>query len=560
MDRRAVRSAITRSFKTNGLYLKSAAVQLLEQALLGSDANLDRQQVFRAVAMVADEVQAQPLDSNLVSEQVMETVLSKWQEKATTTSASDLTMDKVVQAIDSFKEVPRYTYRADRKQFLPAGASALHPTAASAKAAVFRDRLVMLRQRTMRNELFMPALEGVSDTERRFQLTPLSALLGAAGDSHDRSTANDSIVVMGMLSQLQEGKFYLEDLDGKLRVDLSQTEFTMGLFTEQTVVISEGVYKDQLFHATSIGFPPPELRTKTLRAHSALNFFGGEAVSVERREMVEEFEVQNEEAMFIVISDVWLDKPAVLAKLRKLFEGFEGMGKNVVFVLMGNFLSEPHGAAAHKVLTDSLNDLTNLISDFDDLRNNATFLMVPGPRDVGGSSILPRRSLPGYCTERMRARIPHANFTSNPARVRYCTQELVFFREDIVNKMRRNCIVVPGASDDADPDTADISQQVVKTLIDQGTVSPLPVHVSPVYWEYDHALHLYPTPDVLVLADKFDAYNVEYNACTCFNPGSFFSSDWNFMVYTPSKARIDPEESEDHRAAFDSRVEFSQIK
>ena len=163
----------------------------------------------------------------------------------------------MVRTIDSFKEVPRFTYRADRKQFLPAGASALHPSAAGAKAAVFRDRLVMLRQRTMRNELFMPALEGVSDTERRFQLTPLSALLGAAGDSHNSSAANESIVVMGMLSQLQEGKFYLEDLDGKVRVDLSQTEFTMGLFTEQTVVISEGVYKDQLFHASSIGFPPP---------------------------------------------------------------------------------------------------------------------------------------------------------------------------------------------------------------------------------------------------------------------------------------------------------------
>lgn len=135
----------------------------------------------------------------------------------------------------------------------------------------------MLRQRTMRNELFMPALEGVSDTERRFQLTPLSALLGAAGDSHKSTAATESIVVLGMLSQLQEGKFYLEDLDGKVRIDLSQTEFTMGLFTEQTVVISEGTYKDQLFHASSIGFPPPELRSKTLRAHSALNFFGGRA-------------------------------------------------------------------------------------------------------------------------------------------------------------------------------------------------------------------------------------------------------------------------------------------
>ena len=136
-------------------------------------------------------------------------------------------------------------------------------------------------------------------------------------------------------------------------------------------------------------------------------------MNVERRAMVHEYEVTNEGAMFAILSDVWLDKPAVFAKLRKLFEGFEGMGDNVVFVLMGNFLSEPHGSKAHQVLTDSMNQLAKLISEFDDLRANATFLFVPGPRDVGGSSILPRRSLPAYCTERMRTRVPHAIFISS---------------------------------------------------------------------------------------------------------------------------------------------------
>jgi hypothetical protein len=97
-------------------------------------------------------------------------------------------------------------------------------------------------------------------------LTPLSALLGAVGDAHRSATSDgEPLIVMGMLSQLQEGKFYLEDLDGKVRVDLSRTNFTMGLFTEQCVVISEGKYRDQVFHATSIGFPPPEPRSVTLR-------------------------------------------------------------------------------------------------------------------------------------------------------------------------------------------------------------------------------------------------------------------------------------------------------
>lgn len=51
-------------------------------------------------------------------------------------------------------------------------------------------------------------------------------------------------------------------------------------------------------------------------------------------------------------------------------------------------------------------------------------------------------------------------------------------------------------------------------------------------------MHLYPIPDVLVLADKFDAYNLTYDGCLAFNPGSFHSTDFAFMVYTPSKVPL----------------------
>ena len=39
--------------------------------------------------------------------------------------------------------------------------------------------------------------------------------------------------------------------------------------------------------------------------------------------------------------------------------------------------------------------------------------------------------------------------------------------------------------------------QVAYTLIDQGHLSPLPLSVQPIHWEHDHALRLYPLPDVV---------------------------------------------------------------
>ena len=62
--------------------------------------------------------------------------------------------------------------------------------------------------------------------------------------------------------------------------------------------------------------------------------------------------------------------------------------------------------------------------------------------------------------------------------------------------------------------------QFAKTLICQGHLCPLPLHVAPVYWSYDNALRIYPVPDLIVCADKYDPFSVSQLDTHVVNPVS----------------------------------------
>lgn len=63
--------------------------------------------------------------------------------------------------------------------------------------------------------------------------------------------------------------------------------------------------------------------------------------------------------------------------------------------------------------------------------------------------------------------------------------------------------------------------QFVKTILSQGHLTPLPLYVSPVYWAYDYALRVYPVPDVVIFADKYDPFSISNSDCLCINPVFF---------------------------------------
>ncbi|RHY54017.1 hypothetical protein DYB30_006111 [Aphanomyces astaci] len=103
---------------------------------------------------------------------------------------------------------------------------------------------------------------------------------------------------------------------------------------------------------------------------------------------------------FVVLSDVHLDEPAVMARLDALFSGYEPFTPTL-FILMGNFTSSPVGygygtptsSKTIRTLKQHFDDLATLLLKYPALVEKSQFLFVPGPDDPGAPHVLPRHPL-----------------------------------------------------------------------------------------------------------------------------------------------------------------------
>jgi DNA polymerase epsilon subunit 2 len=98
---------------------------------------------------------------------------------------------------------------------------------------------------------------------------------------------------------------------------------------------------------------------------------------------------------------------------------------------------------------DALADLLSS-PEYRPIIDKSQFVFVPGPLDPWGSSTLPRPGIPDTFTAKIRARLPRVHFTSNPCRIKFFSQELVIYREDMMSRMLRNLVGIKRAVGDAD--------------------------------------------------------------------------------------------------------------
>jgi len=257
--------------------------------------------------------------------------------------------------------------------------------------------------------------------------------------------------------------------------------------------------------------------------------------------------------MFAVLSDVHLDSPAVLASLRSLLDGFARSGSiPALFLLMGNFLSAPFGASPGDAarFREGAAALAALLADFPDVAAAAHFVLVPGPGDPGAAPVLPRPPLPAaLCAPLLgagaRARVTLA---TNPCRLRFFSQEVTVFRAEVTTRLVRASALPPavprapdappGAPAEPPPAPQPLAAHVAATLVAQGHALPLPLASQPVYWEYDHALRLSPTPDALIVGEDQLFWAADANGAVVFCPGSF-AADASFAVYRPAARSVE---------------------
>ncbi|TVY93195.1 DNA polymerase epsilon subunit B [Lachnellula willkommii] len=202
---------------------------------------------------------------------------------------------------------------------------------------------------------------------------------------------------------------------------------------------------------------------------------------------------------------------------------------------------------------------------------------------AGAATSLPRKGVPEMFTSRIKRAFATANaeadkergkksdgeaiWTSNPSRLSLFgpTHEIVLFRDNMTGRLRRTAIKFasskpeteengeediempeptpePEQSMDVDsqaqeaeshvpePETAaaeavssdlHVARKLVKTVLDQGYLSPFGMSIRPVLWDYTSALQVYPLPTAMVLADtEAPAFCVTYEGCHVMNPGS----------------------------------------
>jgi len=441
---------------------------------------------------------------------------------------------QTLKVIDAFS-IPRLTWSEERKIFEEPTGQAAKPSLLgqpTSKISYLRDRYHTIRQVILRNEHFSPPAVagalGEAEREEYMKLTSSNNLLGRAGQR---------FLLFGRLTRMKDQSYCLEDLEGWVKLDLSIASAAEGLFTEGCLVLVEGEYQsNETFKVLEIGHPPSEQRSATRKLFGNVDFSGAGPLSLTEEARLKKRE-QTSDSQFIVISDFHLDNPGVLVNFEQILQGYQDVlieSSNVVrppalWILCGNFSQKPFTFDGPSInFCQSLfSKLAVSFSKFPLVTQHIHVIFVPGPNDPWDSTMLPRQALPASIVKPLlhsSSQIPasHLHFASNPCRIRWMSQEIVIFRENLASKMCRNVIeALKDPTVAADEEDVNITKFLVQTILDQAHLSPFPITVSPVIWEHDQALRLYPMPTALVLADSYPAYTLTYEGCHVFNPGSF---------------------------------------
>ncbi|EJU06103.1 DNA polymerase epsilon subunit B [Dacryopinax primogenitus] len=428
--------------------------------------------------------------------------------------------------VDAF-DMPRWMYSVERHTFEKSSTPPNIAGSPASRTAFLRDRYHVIKQVVLRNEHFTPAVvPGLSQGDTN-KLTSTKNLLGCAGET---------FMLLGMLAHEPDGKLCLEDVDGKVLLDMSQAASCQGLITEGCFVLVEGEYTDEdTLKVWQIGHPPSERRGASRSIFGHIDFLGkGATTPAEDEEYARRIQ-DFPHVSFVVISDLWLDHPKTLIGLRSVLDRCVETGFTpFLFVFCGSFTSRGigSGGAGIEQYTDNFSALGDLLASYREISAVSHFLFVPGPLDPWGSTTLPRPAIPEPFVARLKARLPRAVFLSNPCRVKFFGQEIVIFREDLMARVLRNLVGVK-----QEIEATELKRNLVQMVIDQEHLSPLPLTVQPILWEFDHALRLYPSPTALILADKYERYEETYEGCHVFNPGSFIGNSFGFSTYFPHTRR-----------------------
>ncbi|KAM3716558.1 putative DNA polymerase epsilon subunit [Dirofilaria immitis] len=478
-DVEKLRKQVRKAFQMRALTISKEAMEYAVQILLELEDEEQIRLINKVIGILSKQNASVPVFSfNEFKSAVTQCVTNQ-------SSKQEL----LIRVIDLFT-APRLRYNEQRKMLAAVDGQASAIGKSSDAKHLYRERLKFVIQRAVRSSRFDD-----------YQLYTVEALLGSPEET-------DNSVLLGMLTQKSPGVYEIEDLTGAIEVDLKEATFHKGLFTDGCIMMLEGRCVSGIFRVSAVGLAPIENAKITRNYFGVTNWFGETLVETKHQ--------------FI--------KFFILNAINELIFAFTD-SQLLAFIICGNFCSQVGTADTYHRIYDGFRHLAGILQKDIFVGRNVHFIFVPGPDDPSLNSILPRPPLPFQLFELMKD-VSNCSFASNPCRIQYTNQEIVIMRYDLIEKMCRNSIHMPSI-------TADIPEHFCHTIASVGHLSPLPLHISPVLWQMDSYLTLYPLPDLVIIADKFEHFHYQVENTIFINPGSFARTDLNFYVYYPALRTVE---------------------
>ena len=427
---------------------------------------------------------------------------------ANTTTKSSSNSIQIISAFDT----PRLVYDTLLQQFHHEPCKPSLLGTAQDKLEMMTQRYAMIHQRVMRNELFKKGARS-----QKLTLTSIDRLLGTAN-----RTASTTFVLLGLLrtnnnaTDIKSSHPYcLEDVTGTVTLDLTQAvaadKTGAGFYTEQSMVLVQGhVGDDEMFVVHRMGFPPLETRAESE--------FVVPLLTRRDRGTLPPLEVY-------VFNNVHLDDPQIVSQLQGILEDLESKAQDTttpcMLVFMGNFGSSPQ----------VLDELSMLVESCPYLQEHAHFVIVPGPNDSVGLC-LPQPPLHKPYT--LGQTVQKLHMASNPCRIQYGASQIVLFRSQLTSLLaQQELFTLKGSGSDSatgSPTTPlSVSEKLAKTILEQGHLIPCAANTTPIFWNMDHALRLYPLPAAVILGES-DAFSHAIGDCHVVSPGNMVQG--KFVKYT----------------------------
>lgn len=430
--------------------------------------------------------------------------------KAATTTEKKRTSSNVRApwSITNAFDSPQLVYDSLRQQFYYKDQGESRPSL----FGTVEEKIEMATQRFLRTQQRV--------TRNASSLTSVDRLLGTSASStqlllgmlHSTSTSEVMAEAEGVVST----GFKLEDLTGTVPLQFhanSQVD-SSGLYTAGCFVLVEGYYDNGIFFVNRLDLPPIESKEKSQPyMPPAPSTLQGSALNNINRPLT-----------IYSMSNVTLDDPNVAKELEDLVFDLserEAVTHDVLLVLMGNFTTPSMSLPA------ALDELSRILES---LRSRHTVVIIPGPEDSPSMCwpLPPIRASSSFSSQ-LQAKV---QFATNPCRLHFGEEEILFCRQDLIRQHLQQEVLRTRESSQHKGDL--LPDRVLRTALSQGHVLP---H-APIYWNFDHAMSLYPLPNLLIAGlEESDEHvrTFEESGSHVICPGS--QGNWSRVTLQKRKGR-----------------------